>query len=133
MTTIQDITSTTVSNLSSLEYIDKTRGAQIFTESSDAIPITSETDRVYKDVSPDSPVVVSVNRNPRFAVKRDGLNDVVVWNPWVEKAAGMSDFGPKDGYKNMSEFNLLNGASRGAANLFAKSVSKLDPSQRGRN
>jgi len=26
---------------------------------------------------------------------------VVVWNPWVEKAKGMADFGPEDGYKKM--------------------------------
>lgn len=24
-----------------------------------------------------------------------------MWNPWTEKAAGMGDFEPKDGYKNM--------------------------------
>jgi glucose-6-phosphate 1-epimerase len=32
---------------------------------------------------------------------RDNLQDVVVWNPWTEKAKDMSDFEPKDGYKNM--------------------------------
>jgi glucose-6-phosphate 1-epimerase len=25
----------------------------------------------------------------------------LVWNPWIEKAKGMGDFEPKDGYKNM--------------------------------
>lgn len=38
---------------------------------------------------------------PVFSVVRDSLNDLVVWNPWVEKAQGMGDFAPKDGYKNM--------------------------------
>lgn len=32
---------------------------------------------------------------------RDGLDDVVVWNPWTEKAKSMADFGPADGWKNM--------------------------------
>ena len=32
---------------------------------------------------------------------RDSLSDTVVWNPWREKAAKMSDFEPKDGYLNM--------------------------------
>lgn len=36
-----------------------------------------------------------------FSVVRDNLNDLVVWNPWTEKAAGMGDFAPKDGWKNM--------------------------------
>ena len=36
-----------------------------------------------------------------YEVTRDMLADVVVWNPWIEKAKGMSDFGPEDGYKQM--------------------------------
>lgn len=32
---------------------------------------------------------------------RDNLGDAVVWNPWTEKANGMSDFEPKDGFVNM--------------------------------
>ena len=39
---------------------------------------------------------------PRLEFVRDTLADVVVWNPWSEKAKGMSDFGPEDGYKQMS-------------------------------
>jgi glucose-6-phosphate 1-epimerase len=106
LTRSQDITATTVSNLSSLQYIDKTRDAKTFTESSDNISITAETDRVYQNVNPETPVLVNQNGNPWFAVKREALNDVVVWNPWVDKAAGMADFSPKDGYKNMSEFQI---------------------------
>jgi glucose-6-phosphate 1-epimerase len=34
-------------------------------------------------------------------VSRDNLAQVVVWNPWVDKAEGMADFAPKDGYKQM--------------------------------
>lgn len=37
----------------------------------------------------------------RFTVVRDNLADVVVWNPWTDKAAGMADFAPKDGFRNM--------------------------------
>jgi glucose-6-phosphate 1-epimerase len=36
-----------------------------------------------------------------FEIVRDNLEDAVVWNPWIEKAKGMGDFSPKDGYKNM--------------------------------
>lgn len=42
----------------------------------------------------------------RFEITRDSLDDVVVWNPGPEKAAEMSDFGPKDGWKNMRMFML---------------------------
>ncbi|KAG0356082.1 hypothetical protein BGZ54_000849 [Gamsiella multidivaricata] len=27
---------------------------------------------------------------------RNGVNDIVVWNPWTEKAAGMADFGDEE-------------------------------------
>ncbi len=32
---------------------------------------------------------------------RDNLNEVVVWNPWEAGAKLMSDFEPKDGFKEM--------------------------------
>lgn len=39
---------------------------------------------------------------PVYEIRREeGLTDVVVWNPWADKAAGMSDFGPADGWKKM--------------------------------
>lgn len=36
-----------------------------------------------------------------FSLVRDNLKEIVVWNPWTEKAAGMGDFEPNDGFKNM--------------------------------
>ncbi len=38
---------------------------------------------------------------PRYEITRDNLPDVVVWNPWTDKAKGMGDFAPKDGFRNM--------------------------------
>lgn len=36
-----------------------------------------------------------------FSITREMLTDVVVWNPWIEKAKSMPDFGPDDAYKKM--------------------------------
>lgn len=36
-----------------------------------------------------------------FSITREALSDVVVWNPWIEKAKSMADFGPDEAYKNM--------------------------------
>jgi glucose-6-phosphate 1-epimerase len=63
------------------------------------LTITGETDRVYSPV--DGPVCVVENGETTYSVTRDNLSNVVVWNPWADKAAGMGDFAPKDGYKNM--------------------------------
>lgn len=69
-------------------------------ETSDAIAITGETDRVYVDVDPTAPVSVVEDDKTLFSITREGLNTVTVWNPWTEKAKGMSDFGDEE-YKGM--------------------------------
>ena len=48
-----------------------------------------------------APVVVSESGESVLTLGRDGLEDVVVWNPWTDKSAGMGDFEPKTGWKNM--------------------------------
>lgn len=47
-------------------------------------------------------------------MQRDNISDSVTWNPWIEKAKGMSDFEPNDGYKNMVcvEVGAVNGWQR---------------------
>jgi glucose-6-phosphate 1-epimerase len=50
---------------------------------------------------PSHPVVISESGSPRYRIVRDNLDQVVVWNPWVDKSAGIKDFSPKDGWKNM--------------------------------
>ena len=77
-------------------------GAQTKTQSG-AVSITGETDRVYTPAGPpETPVVVrGVGGEEEFRVVRDGLRDVVVWNPWSDKSAGMGDFEPKTGWQQM--------------------------------
>ncbi|KZF26165.1 aldose-1-epimerase [Xylona heveae TC161] len=98
---VDDIANTTVSGLDSIEYVDKVNGASTQTETNKAVTLTGETDRVYKALKPEAKVVVKENGKPLYEVGRDNLDDVVVWNPWAEKAGGMGDFAPKDGYKQM--------------------------------
>jgi len=66
------------------------------------INFSGETDRVYTPPQgPKHPVIVTEGGRQRFRLVRDNLDDVVVWNPWVDKSASMGDFEPKDGWKNM--------------------------------
>ncbi|KAI4290256.1 MAG: hypothetical protein L6R35_000479 [Caloplaca aegaea] len=97
---IDDITQTTISGLEEVAFIDKTQGAKQTEPAKKAISITSETDRVYTLAS-EKPLAVAEQGKPRYEITRDMLSDVVVWNPWVEKAKSMADFGPEDGYKKM--------------------------------
>lgn len=98
---ISDITKVSVAGLENAQYVDKVDGAQTKTQSG-AVTIAGEVDRVYSPAtSPSEPVVVLEGGEKRYTVVRDNLDDVVVWNPWIEKSKGMGDFEPKDGYKNM--------------------------------
>ncbi|KAK2752560.1 hypothetical protein FQN55_006673 [Onygenales sp. PD_40] len=100
---VEDITKIRIQNLQSKTYVDKVRNASTHTETSPALAITQETDRVYQSLDPAVPIIVSNadDNSTIFSITREGLNDVVVWNPWIEKAKGMGDFAPDDGYKNM--------------------------------
>ncbi|RDL40901.1 putative Glucose-6-phosphate 1-epimerase [Venustampulla echinocandica] len=99
---INDIAAVSVSGLEQSSYIDKVT-VPISTTTSPAGPvtITGKTDRVYTPAGgPGAPVVISEGGQNKFSIIRDNMNEVVVWNPWVD-AKSMADFAPAEGYKNM--------------------------------
>lgn len=95
----QDISGVQVTGLEDASYVDKLDDARTKSQSG-AIVFTAETDRVYTK-EPNHPIVIQDGGKPRFRIVRDNLDHAVVWNPWVDKCAGMGDFAPKDGWKNM--------------------------------
>lgn len=97
---LQDVSKISVTNLQNKAYIDKVDNKQEKQETSNEITITGETDRVYLDVDTTSPVAITENGQPLFTISHEGLNTVTLWNPWVENAKKMSDFGD-DEYKYM--------------------------------
>ncbi|MCJ1471766.1 hypothetical protein MMC13_000406 [Lambiella insularis] len=96
---IDDISKVSITGLEELQYVDRVSGEKQATAQQTSITFRKETDRVYTKA--EKPITVLENDKPRFKVKRDALSDVVVWNPWEEKAKGMADFAPADGYKSM--------------------------------
>jgi len=95
---VSDISSISIEGVASKTYTDKTTDPiSTATQTNPTIKISKVTDRVYKDV--DQPVKVT-DGSSGYAIVRDNLPDVVIWNPW-EGATAMSDFGPADGYKKM--------------------------------
>ncbi|KAL9605157.1 MAG: hypothetical protein Q9219_000091 [cf. Caloplaca sp. 3 TL-2023] len=97
---VADIARTTISGLEEAAFVDKTQGAKEVKPANKPITIDSEMDRVYT-IAPEKPVTIAEQDTPRYELSRDMLSDIVVWNPWVEKAKGMADFGPEDGYRKM--------------------------------
>lgn len=96
----QDISDIRIKNLQSKAYIDKTQNATSHTENSSAVSITGETDRVYQGLDPLTPIIVTDDDKPLFAITRETMTDATVWNPWIEKSKGMSDL-PDDAYKKL--------------------------------
>ncbi|KAI4105029.1 MAG: hypothetical protein LQ339_003646 [Xanthoria mediterranea] len=97
---IDSITETTVSGLEKAAFKDKVQGGKEVEPAGKPISIGSETDRVYT-AAPEQAIKILEKGKDRYELTRDMLSDVVVWNPWLEKAKGMADFGPEDGYKKM--------------------------------
>lgn len=97
--TVGDIKTVALKGLQGVHYLDKVTGFTRKLETDDMIRFTGETDRVYVDTSDtveiDDPALRRVIR-----VEKSGSASTVVWNPWVDKAKAMADFGDEE-YKTM--------------------------------
>ncbi|CAO3673567.1 unnamed protein product [Rhizopus stolonifer] len=95
---VPEVTNSQVQGLFSRKYIDKVQGGDDNVEKNEKVTISQEVDRVYKDVQDN--LLLEVGDNTTIAIEKSNLKDTVVWNPWIEKAKGMGDFGDEE-YKNM--------------------------------
>jgi glucose-6-phosphate 1-epimerase len=90
--TVGDINATSVTGLKGMDYLDKTENFARKTERAEHIKISRETDRIYLDTA--APVEIhDSNLQRRIRIEKSGSLSTVVWNPWVEKAQQMADFG----------------------------------------
>ncbi|KAH1081003.1 hypothetical protein J1N35_020764 [Gossypium stocksii] len=96
---VSDISEVRIEGLETLDYLDNLCQKERFTEQGDAITFESEVDRVYLG-SPNVVAVLDHERKRTYVIRKDGLPDVVVWNPWEKKSKSMVDFGD-DEYKQM--------------------------------
>ncbi|XP_015570974.1 putative glucose-6-phosphate 1-epimerase isoform X1 [Ricinus communis] len=96
---VTDISEVRVEGLETLDYLDSLRDRERFTEQGDAITFESEVDKIYVS-TPTKIAILDHERKRTFVLRKDGLPDAVVWNPWDKKAKAMPDFGDDD-YKHM--------------------------------
>lgn len=97
---INEIEDTLINNLPGETCYDQLI-KETYKEKSPAIDFNHELDRIYKNVSTDKIIQVIELGKVIHNVKRINLPDLVVWNPWIEKSNGMSDFQPKSGFHKM--------------------------------
>ncbi|KAL6191732.1 hypothetical protein ACLB2K_038122 [Fragaria x ananassa] len=88
-----------VEGLETLDYLDNMQNRQRCTEQGDAITFESEVDKIYLS-TPTKIAILDHEKKRTFVIRKDGLPDAVVWNPWDKKAKAMADFGD-DEYKHM--------------------------------
>ncbi|MED6193348.1 hypothetical protein PIB30_018500 [Stylosanthes scabra] len=96
---VSDISEIRIEGLETLDYLDYLLQKERFTEQGDAITFESEVDRVYLS-SPNAIAVLDHERKRTFVIRKEGLPDVGVWNPWDKKAKSMVDMGDEE-YKHM--------------------------------
>jgi D-hexose-6-phosphate mutarotase len=96
---ISDVWNVTVSGLEDTEYLDKVAGGVRRRQDHTAIRFTSETDRVYLDTQAPCTIHDPGLRRDIMIAKR-GSNTTVVWNPWIDKTARLTDL-PTDAWTEM--------------------------------
>ena len=95
---ISDVADTAIRGLEDCAYLDKVGGTTRKTQQG-PIVIESEVDRVYLDTEADC-LIEDRGLQRRIRIATKGSRSTVVWNPWIEKAEKMGDFGP-EGYRGM--------------------------------
>lgn len=88
---VADVEQVSVHGLQGSSYADKVQGMARFTENENELRLTGETDRVYESTA------ACTIRDPKagraLRIEKADSAATVVWNPWPEKAAQMSDLG----------------------------------------
>jgi glucose-6-phosphate 1-epimerase len=88
-----------VLGLKGASYLDKVANFARKTETSEALRIKSEVDRVYLDTR-GAVEIIDANLGRKIRVEKKASDSTVVWNPWDAKAQQMPDFGNEE-YERM--------------------------------
>jgi glucose-6-phosphate 1-epimerase len=91
---VGDVREVTIEGLDGRTFIDKTASGSRNRQSG-PIRIEREADRVYLDTT-DEVRVSDPRRGRELRVAKAGSNTTVVWNPWIDKAKAMVDFGDEE-------------------------------------
>ncbi len=87
-----------IKGLAEVAYLDKVDRMRRKLQDGD-VSIDGETDRIYLDTT-GACVIEDIGWQRRIDIAKTGSRTTVVWNPWVDKAAAMKDFGD-DEYQTM--------------------------------
>jgi glucose-6-phosphate 1-epimerase len=89
---VQDVRTIEISGLAGTDFLDKVGGTTLRNQGPAPIRFTAETDRVYVNTQA-ACTIHDPGMRRRIVVRKSRSNATVVWNPWVDKARAMPDFG----------------------------------------
>ncbi|WZY80520.1 hypothetical protein YC2023_026904 [Brassica napus] len=92
---VSDISEVRVEGLETLDYLDNLVRRERFTEQADAITFDGEIDRVYLN-TPTKIAIIDHERKRTIELRKEGMPNAVVWNPWDKKAKSIADMGDED-------------------------------------
>jgi glucose-6-phosphate 1-epimerase len=96
---VGDIAAVSVAGLKGATYLDKVENFTQKTETSDAIKIAGEVDRVFLDAS-GAVEIVDPKLRRKIRVEKSGSASTVIWNPGANRSQQMPDFGNEE-FKQM--------------------------------
>lgn len=88
---VGNIAAAQVHGLDGTNFIDKVDGGRE-RQQSGAVEISGEVDRIYTGAVSDL-LIDDADLQRRIVIQSKGSHSAVVWNPWIGKAAAMSDLG----------------------------------------
>jgi glucose-6-phosphate 1-epimerase len=94
---VGDIARVAVHGLANASYDDRLGEPRVRTQEGD-VTISGETNRIYRSATTCDIFDQSLGRT--IAVGKESFPETVVWNPWIERARAMADFGD-DEYRSM--------------------------------
>ncbi|XP_055817320.1 putative glucose-6-phosphate 1-epimerase [Solanum dulcamara] len=96
---VSDISEVRIEGLETLDYLDCLLRQERFTDQADAITFDGEVHRVYLSTPPKI-AIIDHGKKRTFVLRKEGLQDTVLWNPWDKVSKVLPDFGMED-YKIM--------------------------------
>lgn len=93
--TVGDVKQISIEGLKGVGYLDKVDAAKPKQQIDPLIKFTGETDRPYLNTE-STCIIHDPSMKRKIEVAKSGSRATVVWNPWINKAKAMPDFGDEE-------------------------------------
>lgn len=77
----------------------QTRDGAMYQEGREVVTVNEWTDRIYQH-TPQEHIITNVVSGRKMRIHKYNFPDTVIWNPWIDKAREIGDFGD-DEFPNM--------------------------------